>query len=111
MSNENEPHAPSGILVDKLTERLIRLTNCISRIQTAFIEQQKDYSLLSASLEDLLAISASDFGFIGEVWTCPVTSQPVLRFLATKPEGAPTRDAQEAAAKTLRKAERNIENS
>ena len=27
--------------------------------------------------------------------------EPVLRFLATKPEGAPTRDAQEAAAKTL----------
>ena len=82
MRNDNEPHAHSGMLVDKLTERLIRLTNCISRIQTAFIEQQKDYSLLSASLEDLLAISASDFGFIGEVWTCPVTSQPVLRFLA-----------------------------
>ena len=27
--------------------------------------------------------------------------EPVLRFLATKPDGAPTRDAQEAAAKTL----------
>lgn len=27
--------------------------------------------------------------------------EPVLRFLASKPDGAPTRDAQEAAAKTL----------
>ncbi|MBU2112282.1 MAG: response regulator [Gammaproteobacteria bacterium] len=77
--NKTEEAASSVI---KLTERLIKLTNCISRVQTAFIAQQKDSQLLAESLDDLLAISDSRFGFIGEVWRCPVTSQPVLRFLA-----------------------------
>ena len=75
-------HDASDESVTKITERLIRLTNCISRVQAAFIAEQKDSHLMAASLDDLLAISESDFGFIGEVWQCPVSNQPVLRFLA-----------------------------
>lgn len=67
---------------NRLNERLTRLIQCISHLQTAFIESKRDSKLLNQSLEDLLGISESHFGFIAEVWQYSVSEQPKLKILA-----------------------------
>lgn len=66
----------------RLNERLTRLIQCISRLQTAFIESKRDGLLLKESLEDLFAVSESEFGFIGEICQCSITERPIVKFMA-----------------------------
>ena len=68
----------------RLNERLTRLIQCISRLQTAFIESKRDGLLLKESLEDLFAVSESEFGFIGEICQCSITERPIVKFYGTR---------------------------